>query len=246
MKPYVRLVSLVVSLFLLILPTCATLADSEPVGLTKAVDIALAAAGVSEAEITGFEKLEADLNDARPHYEVEFRIGAIKYEVEVDAFSGAVLKTETEKDRSPFEKFAIIPMKTAFEALLTEKGIDAASVDLVKADLDDDPAPHYDFEFRTADAICFASCSAVSGAVNTFDSTPILAGNSGPVDAEQAKAIALERAGYTEQQVRKLEVEYDKDNAPHFEVSFKADGFEFECDIDIATGAILSFEKERD
>ena len=39
---------------------------------------------------------------------------------------------------------------------------------------------------------------------------------------------------------------YLADGWKDFEVSFKADGFEFECDIDIATGAILSFEKERD
>ena len=62
---------------------------------------------------------------------------------------------------------------------------------------------------------------------------------------EQAKAIALEHAALTQEDVTGLRAEKDYDDR-RYEVDFYADGYEYEYEIDLYTGDILKSEKERD
>ena len=65
--------------------------------LDKAKSIALGDAGLSTAT---FLKNELDYDDGRQYYELEFVSGSTKYEYEVNASTGAVVKRETETYRS--------------------------------------------------------------------------------------------------------------------------------------------------
>ena len=62
------------------------------------------------------------------------------------------------------------------------------------------------------------------------------------ITKDEAKAAALKHAGLTEKDIRFLEIELDDDGC--YEVSFDADGYEYDYDVDIKTGKILKFEKE--
>ena len=65
--------------------------------------------------------------------------------------------------------------------------------------------------------------------------------------AEEAQAIALRHAGLTADQVTRLHTEPDRERGGlHYDVEFHHDGYEYDYEIDAATGTILSREKDRD
>lgn len=62
---------------------------------------------------------------------------------------------------------------------------------------------------------------------------------------EQAKAIALDHAGFGAEEVRFLRAEYEIDNRiPQYEIEFDVGHREYEYEIHAETGKILSFEKD--
>ena len=64
---------------------------------------------------------------------------------------------------------------------------------------------------------------------------------------DDAEKIALEHAGFTIDQVQGLHAELDMDsNKLEYEVEFYVDRCEYNYDIDAATGAVLSWEKDLD
>lgn len=79
-------------------PTPVTEAPvSKSISAEEAKAIALAYAGLSEAEVT-FTKIELDRDDGRIEYEIEFRQGMIEYECDIDAESGKILDFEKDYD----------------------------------------------------------------------------------------------------------------------------------------------------
>ena len=80
-------------------------------------------------------------------------------------------------------------------------------------------------------------------AVPAFAAAPVPV----PVTEEQAKAIALEKAGFTEDQVRRMKVEKDYDDGRlEYDVEFYVNGVEYSCDIDIDTGNITDYDVDFD
>ena len=67
------------------------------------------------------------------------------------------------------------------------------------------------------------------------------------IGSETAKSIALENAGLSSANVRDFEVELDQRlNSVVYEVSFDADYYEYEYEIDAYSGKILYSQKKRD
>lgn len=63
----------------------------------------------------------------------------------------------------------------------------------------------------------------------------------------EAKRIALAHAGLTEDGVRRFSWKLDReDGILVYEIEFKANGFEYEYEVNAVTGAIVKAEKERD
>lgn len=58
---------------------------------------ALSNAGVSESEVTRI-KCELDRDHGSYKYEIEFSVGRMEYEYEIDAYTGAILKAEHDYD----------------------------------------------------------------------------------------------------------------------------------------------------
>ena len=64
---------------------------------------------------------------------------------------------------------------------------------------------------------------------------------------DDAKKVALEHAGFTIDQVQGLHAELDMDSDKlEYEVEFYVDRYEYSYDIDAATGAVISWEKDLD
>lgn len=87
----------------------------------------------------------------------------------------------------------------------------------------------------------FAAAPAAPAATPAAAPVPV------PVTEEQAKAIALEKAGFTEDQVRRMKVEKDYDDGRlEYDVEFYVNGVEYSCDIDIDTGNITDYDVDFD
>ena len=59
----------------------------------EAQNIALEHAGVTADEVTGLHTV-MDIDDGRQEYDVEFRVGHLEYEYEIDAATGKILSTD--------------------------------------------------------------------------------------------------------------------------------------------------------
>ena len=72
-------------------------ASGNLIGESAAKSAAFSHAGVSESDASRV-KVELDRDDGYTLYEVEFRVGFMEYEYKIDAYSGAVLKAESDYD----------------------------------------------------------------------------------------------------------------------------------------------------
>lgn len=70
---------------------------SSFIGEAAAKSAALSDAGVSESDVTRM-KCELDRDNGSYKYEIEFDVGRMEYEYEVDAYTGAILKSEHDYD----------------------------------------------------------------------------------------------------------------------------------------------------
>ena len=73
------------------------LPDKGKISAAEAKSIALAHAGLTEAQVKGL-RAEYDRDDGRPEYDVEFRVGSMEYEYEIHAETGKILSWDKEID----------------------------------------------------------------------------------------------------------------------------------------------------
>lgn len=117
---------------------------------------------------------------------------------------------------------------------------------------------HYDVDFEVGGKDYDYEIDAVTGKILRSETPPKTDAKKETADkpktepkkevtASEARNIALKHAGLKKADVRDLEVELDRDGGKkHFDVSFEKDGYDYEYEIDAATGKILKSEKERD
>ena len=71
--------------------------DKAYIGEEKAKEAAFAHAGVSAADVRGYE-MEMDLEKGVMAYEIEFKCGGFEYEYDIDALTGEIIKNRKEAD----------------------------------------------------------------------------------------------------------------------------------------------------
>ena len=76
-------------------PAAPTQAASSVISVDKAKQIALSHAGVSGASFT---KVKLDTDDGVRVYEIEFKVGNVEYDYDIDASSGAIISSSSEID----------------------------------------------------------------------------------------------------------------------------------------------------
>lgn len=75
----------------------ASSGSNTDIGEAKAKSLALSAAGLTESQIYHLE-ISFDYEHGKAVYEVDFKSGGMEYEYEIDAASGAILKSDAEHD----------------------------------------------------------------------------------------------------------------------------------------------------
>ncbi len=160
-----------------------------------------------------------------------------------------------------------IGLEAAQSAALTHAGLEAASVTWKEAGYDyEDGRMVYEMEFfangveyeydvdaSTGEILKMekegtawdAPSGTQTGGGQTGSQTG--GGQSGVIGRDAARDAALSHAGVSLSQVYELEVEDELDeDHPHYKVEFKADGWEYEYELDAFTGSILEWEKDWD
>lgn len=141
---------------------------TDYVGLSTAKAVALADAGVNSANAE-FIKARLDYDDGRAEYEIEFVANNTKYEYEIDALSGKVLKSDVESSGSSSSK-NYIGLEAAKAAALERAGLSASEVSGLKASFDyDDGRAEYEVEFRSGRYEYECKVDALSGRILEWD-----------------------------------------------------------------------------
>ena len=156
-----------------------------------------------------------------------------------------------------------ISLEKAKEIALDHAGVKATDATFVKAksDYEDGRAvfeiefvvssgntiKEYDYEIAASDGSIISYDYDIEG-----DSTPtaIQAGssqNTSEISLEKAKEIALSHAGVASANAFEMEGKLDWDDGMSiYEIEFKAGGYEYNYEVDAATGSIVEFDKEWD
>ena len=137
-------------------------------GLEQAKSVALAHAGIEASAVT-FTKGKLDYEDGRQEYEIEFVTADTKYEYEIKADDGAVLKASAE----PVEKISGngqmqggITLEEAKAAALAYVGVEEGTSSFTKLELDyDDGTAVYEIEFYADGKEYSFEIDALSGKV---------------------------------------------------------------------------------
>lgn len=95
-------------------------------------------------------------------------------------------------------------------------------------------------------AILFLTGCTAKFDVSPANETMAAVSRSSVMTRDRAQTIALEQVGLSADQVDRLHTEYEVDDGvPRYEVQFDYDGWEYDYEIHAETGAILSFDKDR-
>lgn len=242
----------------------AAAATTADIGVEKAKEAALSHAGVAESD-TVFLIAEADYDDGRKEYEVEFYAGGTEYDYTIDAASGRVLKFDTElewysaDDDAGYGWQNVIGKQKAQEIALADAGVaaeDALHL-IVKPDWDDGvriyevefctASQEYDYEIHaetgdilSRDREAEWNGTAASGSSSTGSTA---SASTADIGEAKAKSVALSHAGISESDTSYIYAKKDWDDGRWvYDVEFWADGKEYDYEILASDGTILSYD----
>lgn len=200
-------------------PVSETTAADDIIGLAEAENAALVHAGVDESE-ADFTKTELDYDNGKAEYEIEFTANGYKYEYDINANNGSVLKFSKKAIAADSEENIIYvepPAETGSAAKPAEASQPAATTA---------PKP----------AETQKSTTIIASATAVKQST---------ITAKEAKTAALNHAGLSASEVTftKTELDYD-DGIAEYEIEFNTAADEYEYEINAATGAVIKYSKE--
>ena len=242
--------------------------QSAYIGQQAAQEAALKHAGLTAAQVTFLES-EYDYDDGRMIYEVEFHYNGTEYDYEIDAATGEIVKYQKEangyggngngygggNNTMNSNTGSYIGESAAKTAALNHAGVKESDTSYCAAwlEYDDGRAECYEVEFMAGKTryeykIALTSATVLEAESETYGGTSggsagTGTGSTTDIGSAKAKSIALDHAGVSESQTRKLEVKRDYDDGRlEYEVEFHAAGVEYEYTIDAATGTILDYE----
>ena len=248
----------------------AAAATTADIGVEKAKEAALSHAGVAESD-TVFLIAEADYDDGRKEYEVEFYAGGTEYDYTIDAASGRVLKFDTElewysaDDDAGYGWQNVIGKQKAQEIALADAGVAAGdALHLIVTPDWDDGVRIYEVEFYTAsqeydyeihaetgdilsrDREAEWNGTAASGSSNTGSTSSTgstASASTTDIGEAKAKSVALSHAGISESSTSYIYAKKDWDDGRWvYDVEFWADGKEYDYEILASNGTILSYD----
>lgn len=202
-----------------------TASDKAYIGQEKAKQAAISHAGASADKLTKYE-IDLDFEHGVMVYEVEFKCEGFEYDYEIDAVTGAVLKSEKEPDND------YVPPRT-----------DTAQPETGSSSQTGGNAPQTDNSSSPANNGNTPQTNQNPGQASSEDQNS----KASYISEEQAKNAALSHAGVSANAITAYESDLDREHGIMvYDIDFKCEGFEYDYEIDAATGSVLKNQKERD
>ena len=219
--------------------------DKAYIGEKKALQTALAHAGVSEGDIA-FYRMDMDVEKGVMVYEIEFYCGGYEYEYDIDAVTGEIVINKKEIDDGQSaepESVKAYPSEQVNETQDHYFGSYSGTEHHEEPVYEDhyyynDSGTHHDDPHDNGD---------YSGNTGNSGNSANSGTSSASITLDQAKEIALNHAGQTADAVffEKAKQDYD-DGVLVYELEFVAGGMEYDYEIDAQTGAIREYEWDND
>lgn len=147
---------------------------SQYIGKDKALNIALAKAGLKKSQISGCA-VEFECDDGNITYDIEFYCGSTEYEFEIDATTGNIIEYETDgdgyegshhKNSADNSGSKYIGRSRAKEIALAKAGLTALQIHDYEIELDDG---EYEIDFKYQNMEYEVDIDAKTGRVLKFD-----------------------------------------------------------------------------
>lgn len=207
--------------------------------------IALQKAGVPASAVTGLQ-VELDQDDSSAKYEITFHADGKKYEMEIDAISGSVLECSAEGGGSTSAGSKQLTETEAKAAAFRHAGVKESAVSGLKVELDRGTlTTKYELEFWAGGSEYDYEIDAYTGKVLEYsvEKDDSAGSSQGRISEDQAKSIAFQAAGIKASAAAELKVSLDEDDGKMvYEIGFKVGEKRFECEVDAASGRILTSE----
>lgn len=227
----------------------------------KAIDIALADAGIKREDASFLGTPSVDEDNGEAHYDVEFKYNGYEYEYEISVYDGKVLKRETDNfnEISSLEATEITKQNNGYISIdeakmraVDDAGVVLGEVVLKKAHYDsDDTIPNFDIEF-IADGnkyeyeINASDGSIIDKEIEKIQIADFSAKNeSRYITSDKAKMLAYAHAGVDSADVKNSKAELENDDRiPYYEIEFVAGEYEYDYEINAETGKVIASDKE--
>lgn len=221
----------------------------------EAIEIALNHAKVAreDALIT----VACELGDVTPYYDIEIWANGKEYDYEISVYDGTILDADVEDNDVPPVIDPPVPdgnigKDLAIQTALQSLGItDKELVTDLECDAEpDEKTPHYDVSFDYNGFEYEIEVAMFNPTVLNTEKEPIAKppAPTGIIQKDLAIQNALESVGISDKTlVTDLECEDDEEAnyiQPHYDISFDYNGFEYEIEVSMYTGAVLKTEKE--
>lgn len=150
-------------------------ANKDQITDSKAKEIALTHAGISESDVT-FVRAHLDYDDGRAVYEVEFYQDSTEYDYEIDAVSGSILSYDydaehyTPPSAVPGTGESYIGDSAAREKALSHAGVSERDVSRLTVEFEyDDGKAEYEVEFHIGRTEYSYDIDATNGNIIGYD-----------------------------------------------------------------------------
>ncbi len=137
--------------------------NSEYISSDKALETALAKAGLTKSQISR-QKVKLDTEDRGKVYKIEFCVGNVEYDFEIDAVKGDVLKFEKDRESGNYSEY--IGETKAKEIALARAGLTTSQIYGFEIELDDG---EYEIDFKYQNMEYEIDIDARTGKTLKFD-----------------------------------------------------------------------------
>ncbi len=231
-----------------------TSSPSALAGLATVIEIeakteAFNHAAIKETDVTGL-KIELDNDDGILSYEIEFFVGTDKYEYDINAKTGEILKAEkNDKVVLGATDTNLVGEESAKAIALNHAALKAENITRYKIELDkDDGVLSYEIEFFVGTDEYEYDIDAKTGKILTAEKNDVSTLSMPEVNLmgeAKAKSTALNHAGLKAENITRYKAELDRDNGVFlYEIEFVSGGYEYDYEINAVSGAIIKSEKE--
>lgn len=228
-------------LMILIAALAVTTLAAADISRDQALQAALSDAALDSSSVSR-SRIERDRDDGIVVYEVEFFSGDWEYDYVISAADGSILSVSRDRfSRSGASNDIVLTEAEALQAAFTDSG---ASSDDYRIRLDrDDRRMAYEVSFTAGGWAYTYKIDAVDGFVLEADRERV-PDQSDLISIDEATSLVLERVdGARAEDVR---IREDRDDGRIiYEGSLWTDRYEYEFEIDAATGRFLDWERDR-